>query len=119
MMNNTELILYMCNCIKEGLKEATDSHILSPYSEYERDKDYCLALLHKLPNVVDLTIDEAYYLTRFIPVNSPHYVTIKEIFVYPLVTEAEIYRRDIDEGDLESVQDIVFLVQHGKDKSKG
>lgn len=106
-MNKNELKDFVMKSVKENLEEILLSESLSPKNRHDAEKDICLGLIHKIPNDIPLTADEAYYVTRSVPTEEPLYSEIKEAFVYPYLDEAEIYRRDLAEGDMDTVQDLI------------
>lgn len=89
--------------------------LLAPFVTYSQQ--ICLALIHKISHDLPLTKDEAYYLTRSVPTKEPVYTQIKEAYVYPYLSEAEIYLRDLVEGDMDTLEDIINDIRERR-KSK-
>lgn len=106
-MTKDELKQFILESIKNNLSEILQSEKLMLLESNEQEKDYCLALIHKISHDLPLTKDEAYYLTRSVPPKEPVYTQIKEEYVYPYLSEAEIYRRDLAEGDEDTLLDII------------
>lgn len=116
-MTKEELKQFVLESVKDNLKEILLSEKLMPLESNEQEKDYCLALIHKISHDLPLTKDEAYYLTRSVPTKEPVYTQIKEAYVYPYLSEAEIYRRDLAEGDMDTLEDIINDIRERR-KSK-
>lgn len=115
-MTKDELKQFVLESVKNNLSEILQSEKLMPMESNEQEKDYCLALIHKISHDLPLTKDEAYYLTRSVPPEAPVYTQIKEEYVYPYLSEAEIYRRDLAEGDADTLLDIINDIKAQKNK---
>lgn len=115
-MTKEELKQFVLESVKNNLNEILQSEKLMPLESNEREKDYCLALIHKISHDLPLTKDEAYYLTRSVPTNEPVYTQIKEAFVYPYLSKAELYRRDLAEGDADTILDVINDIRIKRNK---
>lgn len=116
-MKKEEMKIFATDSVKANLEEVLLSASLHPLDTDDKEKELCLGLIHKLPNDIPLTVDEAYYLTRSVPTKEPLYTQIKETFVYPYISEAEIYRRDLAEGDLDTMEDLINDVRTARKRA--
>lgn len=115
------LLPFVIASIKNNLEELALSESLCPFEGADQERDLQLSLLHKIPKDQTLTPDEAYWLTRCVPTFQPTYDYIKTLFVHPFITEAEIYRRDLAEGDFDTAEDLVLDItakRHGGRKGE-